>query len=180
MFFSAGVRSLSGCFYIFSSAESFSGAKKRREILIEEIPTNAETEYTFVERIMGSKEVCFVETSGVYMAVHGEKARVLKMEVGIYVDERIVSYFHSAVGAVGCGICLYGVLPQCRTVVGCIVLGEVACIGSEIAFQHARNLETQVEIGVNVEVGYGQYVLIGRFLIGNHVFPIEWAEREVL
>ena len=129
---------------------------------------------------MGSKEVCFVETSGVYMAVHGEKARVLKMEVGIYVDERIVSYFHSAVGAVGCGICLYGVLPQCRTVVGCIVLGEVACIGSEIAFQHARNLETQVEIGVNVEVGYGQYVLIGRFLIGNHVFPIEWAECEVL
>ena len=145
-----------------------------RGLLVEEVPAYAESEYSFVKRIVGCEEVVAVALACIDMAHHHEEAGVLQVEVGINVHQRIVAHL-SAVVAV-----LYTILSKSRTIVGCLVLGEVACVGTEVALQNPRNLESQIQIGVDVEVGHRYDVVVGRFLICHHILPTQRTELEVL
>ena len=113
------------------------------------------------------------------MTHHHEEASVLQVEVGVGIDDGSISRFHPIVVARGSHF-LLGILSDGRAVVGRVIRGEEAGIGTEIDAQHAGNLESQEKIGVNVQVGHGNRVLIRRFLVGDDAFPVERTEREIL
>ena len=92
---------------------------------------------------MRCEEIVAVALPGVHVAHHHKEASVLKVEVGIDIHHRIVAHFCAAVAF------LHGELSESRTVVGCVILGEVACVGSEITFQHFCNLKPKIDVGVD-------------------------------
>ena len=92
---------------------------------------------------------------------------MLEVEVGVDVNHWIVANIYLVV------VLLDSVLPQSRGVVGCVVLGEVTYVGTEVALEHPGNLEAQEKIGIYVELRYRQHVIGRRFLIGDHVLPVE-------
>ena len=123
-------------------------------LLVEEIPAHTESEYSLVKRIVGRKEVVAVALTCIYMAHHHEEACVLQVEVGVYINQRIVAHLGTAVAG------LNTILSESRAIVGCIILGEVACIGTEVALKHSCNLESQIQIGVDIEIGHWYNVVV--------------------
>ena len=107
-------------------------------LLVEEIPAHTESEYSFVKWIVGRKEVVAVALTCIYVAHHHEETSVLQVEVGVYINQRIVAHLGTAVAS------LNTILSKSRAIVGCIILGEVACIGTEVALKHSCNLESQI------------------------------------
>ena len=107
-------------------------------LLVEEIPAHTESEYSFVKWIVGRKEVVAVALTCIYVAHHHEEACVLQVEVGVYINQRIVAHLGTAVAG------LNTILSKSRAIVGCIILGEVACIGTEVALKHSCYLESQI------------------------------------
>ena len=123
---------------------------------------------------MGCEEILSVAAARIDVTHHHEEAGMLQVEVGVDVDERIVARLHTVVA------CLHGILSERRTVVGGIILCEVASVGTKVAFQHLCNLEAQVEVGVDVEVWHGQHIVVCRLLICYDIFPVERSQLKVL
>ena len=105
-------------------------------VLVVEVPADTKSEYALVERVVWCKEVVGLALSCIDMTHHHEESRALQVEVGINIHDRVVAHFRSVLAS------LYCILSECGTVVGCIILCEESCIGSEVAFQHACNLES--------------------------------------
>ena len=95
--------------------------------LVEEVPAQSEAEHAAVERVVWSDEILAVAASGVDMAHHCEEARVLEVEVGIHVYNRIAARLDAVVA------CLHSVLTQRRTVIGCEIFGVEPSVCSEVA-----------------------------------------------
>lgn len=125
-----------------------------RRLLVEEVPAYAEAEDSFVERIVRREEVVAVALSGVHVTHHYEEACVLEVEVGVDVHYGVVAHFRAAVAF------LHAELSQCRAVVWRVILGEVSGVSTEIALQNLCYAELQIQVGVYVEVGHGQSVVI--------------------
>ena len=142
--------------------------------LVEEIPAETEAKDALVERIVGREEIVALAGSRIHMAHHDEETGVLEVEVGIDVDNGIVAHFD------GDFVFLHDKLADGGTVVGCIVFREIAGVGAKVAFQHAGYLEPQEEVGVDVQVGHGQGVFVGRLLPRDGALPVERSQREVL
>lgn len=123
-------------------------------LLVEEIPAHTESEYSLVKWIVGRKEVVAVALTCIYMAHHHEETSVLQVEIGVYINQRIVAHLGTAVAG------LNTILSKSRAIVGCIILGEVACIGTEVALKHSCNLESQIQIGVDIEIGHWYNVVV--------------------
>ena len=66
-------------------------------LLVEEVPTQSESQHSFVERVVGCQEVVLLARPSIHMTHHKEETCVLQMEVGIDVDNRIISDFCLAV-----------------------------------------------------------------------------------
>ena len=94
-------------------------------------------------------------TTGIDMAHHDEETGVLKVEVGIDIHDGISAKFDTTRF-----ILLYGELSESRCIVGGVVFGKEPHVGSEIAFQHLCDLELEIEIGVQVECGNRQDILL--------------------
>ena len=123
-------------------------------LLVEEIPAHTESEYSLVKWIVGRKEVVAVALTCIYVAHHYEEACVLQVEIGVYINQRIVAHL----GTAGAG--LNTLLSESWAIVGRIILGEVACIGTEVALKHSCNLESQIQIGVDIEIGHRYNVVV--------------------
>ena len=96
------------------------------------------------------------------------------MEIGVHIHKRIVAYLRLA------WTILHGILSESRTIVGCVVVGEVMRIGTKVALQHARYHKAQVQIGVDVQSGHRQHCLIRRLLERNNALPINRTEGHIL
>ena len=123
-------------------------------LLVEEVPAHTKSEYSLVKRIVGCEEVVAVALTCIYVAHHHEEACVLQVEVGVYINQRIVAHLGTAVAS------LNTILSKSRAIVGRIILGEVACIGTEVALKHSCNLESQIQIGVDIEIGHWYNVVV--------------------
>ena len=89
---------------------------------------------------MRCEEVGAVAAACVHMTHHHEEASMLQAEIGVDVHKRIVAHLRLA------RACLHGILSESRTIVGCVVLSEVACVSTEVALQNPRNLESQIQM----------------------------------
>ena len=112
-------------------------------------------------------EILLAAVAGIDMAHHDKEAGMLQVEVGIHIHQRIVAHFCLALSF------LHGKLSQTRGVIGGIVLGEIAGVRSQVTLQHLGYLELKIEVGIDVDSGHGQCVGIGRFLVGDDIFPVE-------
>ena len=104
---------------------------------------------------MGREEVFTRTATGIDMAHHDKEACVLEVEIGIDIHDGISAKFDTTRF-----ILLYGELSESGCIVGCFILGEESHVGSEIAFQHLCDLELEIEIGVQVECGNRQDILL--------------------
>ncbi len=121
---------------------------KTREIQnasIKEVPAYSKAEDTPVQRVMWCKEVHTVAVVGIDVAHHNKEACALQMEVGIDIHNRIVSHLRAALTF------LHGKLSESRAVIGCVVLREETCVGTQIAFQNMGELEPQVQVRVDIQ-----------------------------
>lgn len=143
-------------------------------VLVVEVPADTKSEYALVERVVWCKEVVGLALSCIDMTHHHEESRALQVEVGINIHDRVVAHFCAIVAR------LNGILSESRAVVGCVILCEESCIGSEVAFQHTRNLESEEQIGVDVEVGHGQSHVVRRLLVRNDIVPMQRSEFQLL
>ena len=105
-------------------------------VLVVEVPADTKSEYALVERVVWCKEVVGLALSCIDMTHHHEESRALQVEVGINIHYRVVAHFCAIVAR------LNSILSESRAVVGCVILCEESCIGSEVAFQHTCNLES--------------------------------------
>ena len=96
------------------------------------------------------------------------------MEIGVNIHDWVIAHFSLIVA------CLNNELSQSWTVIGSIVLGEEAHISTEVTVQNFRYLESQIEIGVDVDARNWENIFFGRLLIGDKVFPIERTESDIL
>ena len=62
--------------------------------LVEEVPAYTDSHHACVHRIMRGEEIILVTLAGIDVAHHDEKAGMLEMCIGIYVDDRVVAYLH--------------------------------------------------------------------------------------
>ena len=85
---------------------------------------------------------------------------------------RIVAHFYP------CCFVLHGILPYHGCVCETIILREIADIYSEFGLQHPCYAEIDVEIGIDVEFGQWEDVIVGTRLVGEFVVPIKDAEME--
>ena len=105
---------------------------------------------------------------------HRIDACVFQVEVGIDVHYGVVAYLDAVVRV------LEVELPDGRRVVRRVILGEVAHVGSQLHRQHLlRQLELQVEVAVERQVGQRQDVLVTALLVGDFIVPVEDAECQV-
>ena len=93
---------------------------------------------------MRSKEIILLAGSGIHVAHHNEKARVLQMKVGIDISNGIITYFYSAICSVGSRICLHGILTEAGIIIRSKIFRKISHVSTEIATQHTGNLEFDV------------------------------------
>ena len=105
-------------------------------VLVVEVPADTKSEYALVEWIVRCKEIVGFALSCIDMTHHHEESCALQVEVGVNIHDRVVAHFCAIVAR------LNSILSESRAVVGCVILCEESCIGSEVAFQHACNLES--------------------------------------
>ena len=89
------------------------------------------------------------------MAHHHEEAGVLQVEVSIGVHYRIAAYLCLVAVALN-----DGELSDGRAIAHAVAFSEPSDISSEVAFQHFGYLEADVEVGIDVECGQRQHVLV--------------------
>ena len=102
-----------------------SGASRNPLTLIIEVPREAETQHALIEWVVRGIEIVLVARTCIDMAHHDEEATLLELEVGIDIDDRIITHL----GAQG-GVLLHTIHAYLRTVFWCIVAGEIAHIGT--------------------------------------------------
>ena len=98
--------------------------------------------------IVGRQEIVFVARTTIDVAVSNEETCTLQVHVGIDVDPRIATDFHTA----GC-VLLDSKLVELWHVIRCIVLGEVGDTTTQLNTEHTGNLELQEQVRPDVEVG---------------------------
>ena len=124
---------------------------------------------------MRGEEIILVTLAGIDVAHHDEKAGMLEMCIGIYVDDRVVAYLHVVLA-----ITLYGIHAHVWRIVWGFVAGKVAYVGTHVYFQYLGNVYFDIEVAVYIECRYRKCTLVAGVLIGNQVLPMEDAELEVL
>ena len=105
------------------------------------------------------------------------RIRNLGNEIGdtIYVYDGVTAYFHQVVRR------LQMELLDAGCIGGCVVLGEVTDIGTQLNGQHLLGEFGQyVEVMVERELGQWKYCFIARLLPGHFVVQVEDTEAEVL
>lgn len=143
-----------------------------RILLIEEVPTDADTQASLIGRIMRGEEV--VASAAVDVAVHHVETCLLEVEIRINVDPWIVTNLHAVVSI------LHRIHSHHRGIGRSIVLCEIADIGADIGAKNMGYVEVEIEIGPSVELWQGQNFVVGALLEGEFVFPNEGTELEVL
>ena len=111
-----------------------------RVCLVEEIPAKTKSQQVLIERIVRSEEVVGLSAASINMAHHDEEASALEMEVEVGIYQRIVANFNFLLTL------LHGILSDGRTIVGSIILSEVAHVGTKVALQNLSYLESQIEV----------------------------------
>ena len=102
---------------------------------------------------MWCEEIILVTHASIDVTHHDEEPSMFEKEVGIDIHYGIIAYLYAAVTTRRVGIYLHGVLPDVWNIIRSIIAGKIANIGTEIAMQHPRNLKTQVEIAIKIEIG---------------------------
>ena len=120
---------------------------------VKEVPAQANAQGAFVQGVVGGEEIFLAAAARIDVAHHHEEACVLEVEVGIDVHNRIAAHLHSL------GTFLNGELAKRGTIVGSVVLGEVAHVATHVAAEHLGNFKPKEEIGINIEVGNGKHIL---------------------
>jgi len=142
--------------------------------LIIEIPTKSKSQDAVIERIMRGKKIHLIATTGIDMTHHHKEASLLKMEVGIDIEDGIIADLNTI------GPFLNSILAQTRSIVRCVVLGKISYVSAEVALQDFSDFEAKIEIGVHIKLRNGQYIFGTRLLISKDILPVEGAELEVL
>ena len=102
---------------------------------------------------MWCEEIILVTHTCIDVTHHDEEPSMFEKEVGIDIHYGIIAYLYAAVTTHSVGIDLHSVLPNVGGIVRSIIACKIANIGTEIAMQHPRNLKTQVEIAIKIEIG---------------------------
>ena len=123
---------------------------------------------------MGNEEGIACSALVVDVGGHDVEAGVLEVEIGIDVDDGIIAHLHAG------GLVLYAILSDDGAIGGAVIFGEIAEVGTQLGQEDFGKTEFEVEIGVGVEGGHGQHILVGRHLIGQGVLPVEDAPAEIL
>ena len=98
---------------------------------------------------------------------HGKDTRPLQVQVGIYVYDGVTAYFHQIVRR------LQMELLDAGCIGGCVVLGEVTDIGTQLNGQHLLGEFSQyVEVMVERELGQWKYCFIARLLPGHLIVQV--------
>ena len=143
--------------------------------LVEEIPGQTELEPHRVERIVGGQERHRVAHAFRHVIHHRVDTRMLQVQVGVDVHYRVVSYLDTVVRV------LEIELADGRRIVQRVILGEVAHVSTQFHGQYFLcQLELQVQVAVQRQVGQGQDILVAAFLICDFVVPVEDAQCQVM
>ena len=102
------------------------------------------------------------------MTHHDEEAHTFQYHIRIDVHEGIAAQFNPALF-----VFLNGKLGDHRTVVRCIVLGEIGGISAKFHAKHFGYLELQLEVCEDVPGWQGQYFLVAAILVGDDIFPVD-------
>ena len=91
--------------------------------LVEEIPADTHSEYSTVKRVVRGEEIVFVALSCIDVTHHHKESCMLDVNIGVSVDNRVVSYLHVVLT-----IALYYILSHVWGIVRCLVTGEIASV----------------------------------------------------
>ncbi len=104
------------------------------------------------------------------MGEHDVEARFAKLHVGIYIQERVVSYLHfSNIGECGC----------CRLVGWRVVACVVIAVHAELKPQSGYACQ-HIKVRVDRQFGKGIIKVVGSLLVGHAVVPVQDSDFEIL
>ena len=120
-------------------------------------------------------EIFLVPAFPIQVAVHRKETRMLQVEVDIRIEHGIVAYLHPLIVLV-----LHCELPYGRTVIRCIIRGEVIHVNTQIGVEHPCDFKMDVQIGIDIQSRYGESVVIRGLLECQDVVPMQDPVLEIL
>ena len=123
---------------------------------------------------MWCEEIVGLSVAGIDVAHHHEETGVLKMEVHVSVDYRVVANLSALLSR------LYGILSHQWTVVRSVVFREEPHVGTQVTLKHLGFLEAELQICIYVQSWYRQNTLLSRLLPCDDILPVERTKCEVL
>ena len=115
---------------------------------------------------MWCEEIVGLSVAGIDVAHHHEETGVLKMEVHVGIDYRVVANLCALLSR------LYGILSHQWTVVRSIVFCEEPHVGTQVTLKHLGYLEAEIQICIYVQRWYRQNTLLSRLLPCDDILPV--------